>query len=424
MLWAGRTYNLGEALSVKRGYSMALGALVLVGLAAILWWWVPAEEGPAVEGRRVKVQAGPLRRLVVSTGTVKPQVGAEVKVGARISGRVERLMVAVGQRVRAGQVVAEIEHQDLMARMAQARAERRAAEGRVQRIEATGPRELSQAQAEVAEVDAQLDQARLEHSRQKSLASKAAVSQQAMERTLRELRVLQARHKAARARLLRLEVALKEDLAVARAELAAARAREDTARINLGYATVRAPISGVVSSVSTQEGETVSASLNAPTFITIVDLDRLQVDDYVDETDVGRIKVGQKAFFTVDAFPGRPFAGKVAAVHPSAQLIDNVVYYTTVIDIEGDYSGQLKPEMTASVSIVVDRKKSALWVPSAAVRLKSGRHLVYLDQDGAVRPVPVKVGWSEPGRTEILQGLKEGQTVVVTSAAATATQLR
>jgi HlyD family secretion protein/macrolide-specific efflux system membrane fusion protein len=200
---------------------------------------------------------------------------------------------------------------------------------------------------------------------------------------------------------------------VAKAELAAARALEDTAHINLDYATLRAPISGVVSSITTQEGETVAASLNAPTFINIVDLGRLQVDDYVDETDIGLIKVGQEAFFTVDAYPGRGFRGKVEAVHPSALLIDNVVYYTVVIRITESYRDLLKPEMTASISIVVDKKDKAVWVPSQAVRLREGRQTVFVQRDGRVEPQDVEVGWSEAGRSEIVSGLAPGQKVLV-----------
>ncbi len=344
-------------------------AAALLVLIAVSWaFWPRGENAKAPQGKQVKVQRGPIRRLVVSTGTVTTQVGATVKVGARVSGRVEKLLVAVGQQVKAGQVVAVIEHQDLQAR-------------------------LDQAGAELNEVLVQLKQAKLDLKRREQLVKEDMISREEADQARREVAVLTAR-------------------------LAAAQARLVTAKINLEYATIKAPIGGVVAEVATQEGETVAASLNAPTFLTIVDLGRLQVDDFVDETDVGMVKTGQPAWFTVDAFPGKRFKGKVQAIHPSAKIIDNVVYYTVIIQIDDDYQGLLKPEMTASVSIVVDRKADVLWVPTEAVRRKGGKEVVYLAGGGEARPQTVVSGWSEQSRTEIKKGLKEGQTVIVPQSSA------
>lgn len=348
----------------KSLFSKFFAAVVLIGLGIIAWvFWPESPDTSAPQGREVKVGRGPIQRLVTSTGTVTTQVGATVKVGARVSGRVEKLLVAVGQKVKAGQVVAVIEHKDLKAH-------------------------LDQAEAELHEVRVQLKQAELDLKRRDHLVKDELVSREEVDQARREVEVLTAR-------------------------LAAAQARLVTAKINLEYATLKAPISGVVAEVSTQEGETVAASLNAPTFITIVDLARLQVDDFVDETDIGLVKNNQAAWFTVDAFPERRFNGKVQAIHPSAKIIDNVVYYTVIIQIDDDYQGLLKPEMTANVSIVVGRKQDALWVPSEAVRRKEGKEIVYLKDAEGVRPQQVVTGWSEQNRTEIKEGLEEGQTLIV-----------
>ncbi len=348
-----------KAKSSKLFIAAAIAALGIV--LWVLWPWSSNTSMP--QGKQVKVQRGPIQRLVTSTGTVTTQVGAAVKVGARVSGRVEKLLVAVGQKVEAGQVVAVIEHKDLQAR-------------------------LDQAEAELNEVRVMLKQAQLDLKRRDQLVKDELVSREEVDQARREVQVLTARRAAARARL-------------------------TTAKVNLDYSTVKAPISGVVAEVSTQEGETVAASLSAPTFITIVDLDRLQIDDFVDETDVGLVKTGQPAWFTVDAFPEKRFKGKVQAIHPSAKIIDNVVYYTVIIQIDDDYQGLLKPEMTANVSIVVGRKPDALWVPAEAVRRKGGKEIVYLVDKNDVRPRNVTTGWSEQNRTEIKKGLEEGQTVIV-----------
>jgi HlyD family secretion protein len=348
-----------------------VAVLIAAGIAA-WYFWADSPDTSAPKGKQVKVKRGPIKRLVTSTGTVTTQVGATVKVGARVSGRVEKLLVAVGQQVEAGQVVAIIEHRDLQAR-------------------------LDQARAELNEVRVQLKQAKLDLKRRDQLVKDDMISREEADQAQREVEVLNARLTAAEARLV-------------------------TARINLEYATIKAPIGGVVAEVSTQEGETVAASLSSPTFITIVDLGRLQVDDYVDETDVGLVKPGQAAWFTVDAFPDKRFKGKVQAIHPSARIIDNVVYYTVIIQIDDEYQGLLKPEMTANVSIIVGSRPDVLLVPTGAVRRKKGKEIVYLKDQEAVRPQTVITGWSHENRTEIKKGLKEGQTVVVPQTSSRAPQ--
>lgn len=391
------------------------GALVLV--VALVWWLAGhrSSQTAQIQGRTDKVVRGTIRRLVVSTGTVKPQVGAEVKVGARVSGRVEKLLASIGQTVKAGQVVAVIEHADLQAKLAQAQAELAAYEARLRRVRTTGPKEIARAQAELAEAKATLQLTSVDLKRQEQMRKGDLVAQDAVDRAQERQQVAEAKVASAVARLAQVQHSFRQDLRVSQADEGAAKARLASAQVNLDYATVRAPIAGVVSSVTTQEGETVAASLSAPTFITIVDLSRLQVDDFVDETDIGRVKVGQQATFTVDAYPGRKFQGVVDAVQPSAKIVDDVVYYDVVIKILGNYHGLLKPEMTATVSIVTAVRHNVLTVPLEAVRQRGKRGLVYVREKGKVKPVPVQVGWNESGRVEIIKGLKEGQAIIVPS---------
>ncbi len=136
----------------------ALAAVLVAALAGGAWvWWPQGGQEAQIQGKQFQVRRGSIRRLVVSTGTVKPQVGAEVKVGARVSGRVEKLLVSIGQPVKAGQVVAVIEHKDLEAKLHQAEAELRAEQARLGRVKAVGPREIARAEAELSEAKATLD---------------------------------------------------------------------------------------------------------------------------------------------------------------------------------------------------------------------------------------------------------------------------
>ncbi|MBU4275799.1 MAG: efflux RND transporter periplasmic adaptor subunit [Proteobacteria bacterium] len=392
----------------------AVALVVVLALAGGLWaWWPRGDQGLQIQGKEFQVRRGSIRRMVVSTGTVKPQVGAEVKVGARVSGRVEKLLVNIGQPVKAGQVVALIEHEDLVAKLHQAQAELNADKARLERVKTTGPKEIARAQAELTEAKATVDLTTLDFGRQQKMRTSDLVAQDALDRAREKHLVAQARLTASTAKLNQVQHSYQQDVKVAQADLAASQAKLVTAQVNLNYATIRAPIDGVVSSVSTQEGETVAASLSAPTFITIVDLARLQVDDFVDETDIGMVKVGQKAFFTVDAYPDKKFMGEVEAIQPSAKIVDDVVYYPVTIKIQGDYQNQLKPEMTATVSIIAGVRRGVLLIPAPAIRRKGGKSMVYVRSEGKTELKPVTVGWTEELRAQVTDGLKEGETVVI-----------
>lgn len=342
---------------------VVLALLAAAGWGGWRYWQQGQKAEPVITGPEVQVKRGAIRRLVTSTGTVKPQVGAQVNVSTRVSGKVESLAVAIGEEVKSGQVVAVIEHKDLQAKLAQAK-------------------------AQLGEVGVQFKQAQVDLKRQEALKAEDLVSQDAVDKARQQVEVLAAR-------------------------LESNRAQVATAQVNLDFATIRTPISGVVATIATQQGETVAASLNAPVFMTVVDLGRLLVEDYVDETDIGLVQLGQRAYFTVEAYSGRRFRAEVQAIRPSAKLVDDVVYYTVDLKITDEYSGLLKPEMTANVSIVVDQRVNVLLLPSAALRRRGNESLVYVKEDGKIRQAPVKVGWSEGERTEVIAGLTEGQTLIV-----------
>src|SRR5262249_11338270 len=171
-----------------------------------------------------------------------------------------------------------------------------------------------------------------------------------------------------------------------------------------------APIGGVVASVTTQEGETVAASLAAPTFVTLVDLARLEVWAYVDETDIGHIRKGQAARFTVDTYPDHEFEGRVTAVYPQAEIRDNVVDYVTVVTFDPPRDRTLRPEMTTTVRVAVETRENVLALPRRAVRREQGRAYV-LTPSGEKRWVTV--GSRDETDCEIVAGLREGEEVRV-----------
>ena len=295
---------------------------------------------------------------VKATGVVKPRVGAEVKVGSRVSGVVARLHAQIGDTVRRGQLLAELETRELVARRDQARAAQASAEAT-----------LRYAESDLA--------------RKRALAAAQLLPAADLDLAERSRTVAEQQHGEAAANL-------------------------DYARTQLAYSRITAPIAGIVASVATQEGETVAASFAAPTFVTLVDLSRLEVWAYVDETDIGRIRTGQAARFTVDTYPDHEFEGRVSAVYPQAEIRDNVVNYVTVVTFDPPRERTLRPEMTTTVRIAIETRENVLTVPRRAVRREGGRAYV-LDRAGQRRFVTV--GSRDEAEWEIVEGLREGDEV-------------
>ena len=252
-----------------------ISALVIT-IAIYTWPGNEADSSTDVY-RSARVTMGVLNETITATGVIRPVTGAEVNVGSRISGTVVSLPVKVGDRVETGQLLAELDATALLAEADEAHADVNLSIPRVELAESTLARRVK-------------------------LATKGLASDED------------------------LEIA-RRDLAVARAQLEANRARLRSAEIELDYTRITAPIEGVVAEVSTREGETVAAAFAAPNFVTIIDLERLEVLAYVDETDIGRVVVGQPASFTVDTFPGVEFESRVTAIQPRAELQGSVVNF-------------------------------------------------------------------------------------------------
>ena len=346
-----------------------------------------------------------LAATVLAIGALRPQIGAEVRVGSRISGRVQRLRANIGDRVTKGQVIAELETAELDAIVAEREAQLRLAEARLAAQDTSSPEGLARAAAEVARAVATEQLTSAELTRQEQLlASRGA--------TTADVEAARERHLVAQAQL---STARREfDLAQreARAEHSRAVASLELAKVERSFTIIRAPISGTISAVATQEGETVAAGLSAPTFVTIVDLNRLQVHAYVDEVDIGKVRLRQEATFAVDAFPARDFVGRVAAIYPTATIQDNVVKYIVALDIADDSVGLLRPEMTASVRITLE-PRSVLAIPARAIRRNAGQNVVTVRTDDGDVTRPVRIGWRDGPWIEIVNGLQAGERVVL-----------
>ena len=394
---------------------ITLTAIIVAGAGA--WWLLgrPRQTEAADQDTYVSVQRRDLVASVTATGKVTAMVGAEVRVGSRVSGRVQRLHANIGDIVAAGQVIAELEKDDQQALLEQRRAELKVAEARLSSVESLRPREVLKAEAALADTEATAELAKTEFGRQSALLARGLIAKQILDSATKERDVTEARVTSARRELELAKQRYIEDLKSAKAQIEQAAAAVRVLEAQVEYATIRAPIPGIISAVSTQAGETVAAGLNSPIFVIIVDLRKLQVDAFIDETDIGKIRVGQKATFTVDSYPDRDFSATVQAIYPKAVIMDNVVYYDVVLHIDEPLTGQLRPEMTTNVILSLDARKGVLAAPLRAVSREQGKSVVYLLRDGQAVRQTVKVGWKDPDWIEIVSGLRENDKVLIRS---------
>jgi RND family efflux transporter MFP subunit len=363
---------------MKRWLKWGIPVLIVLSTAAALPRVLAHSPSAGDQPASARVIRRDFSATVLATGAVRPEVGAEVKVGARIPGKVVRLHANVGDPVVRGQVIAELEKDDLLAAVDRARAE------------------VAVADARVVDAEARARLAELDFERQSELLEAQVTSQQEKDQAAKEREVAQAA------------------VLLAQRQLESQRAAVREAEVRLSYATIQAPIAGVIGSISTQEGETVATGFSAPTFVTIIDLDRLQVDAFVDEVDIGKVEPGQSGTFTVDAFPGRDFEGRVTAIYPKAVIQDNVVNYDVVLSITTPYHGLLRPEMTASVALLLDARTGVLAIPAQAVKRVDGRTVVYLSRDGGGFDVrEIRVGWKDGEWLEVTDGLAEGDRILL-----------
>ena len=348
---------------------------------------------------------------VLATGTVTLKTGAEVKIGARISGQLEKLMVKIGDVVRAGDMIATIEHEDLLARVAQFTADLKAEEARLKKIKEEGPLEINKLKAGLEELNVQISLAQKMLSRNQALRKKGIVSESVVDEADERLLVLNAQINLVEEEIKLEEVRLQNDIRLQDAKVEKAVANILEEETQLSYATVTAPIDGVVAFVSTQEGETVVASMSAPTFVTLIDLKKIEVTAFVDETDIGKIQERQKVKFTVDAFPKKFFDAEIREIRPKAVIKDNVVNYEVMLEISKKNISLLRPEMTANIVVTTGVHENVLVVPRGAVKRSGKKSFAVMKTEIALSEKSIELGWRDGDAQEVVSGLSDGDQV-------------
>ncbi|KPL66766.1 hemolysin secretion protein D [Erythrobacter sp. SG61-1L] len=364
-----------------------LGALILI----LILWRVFFAGGDEPALLTADVTRGDIEQTVEATGTLEPK--EMVSVGAQVSGRLETLNVEVGQVVRKGELIAQIDAQTQTNTLRTAQAE------------------LANMQAQRASQQATLAKAELSFRRQQAMVPGEATS-------MADFEAAEADLKSARAQL-----------AVIDTQIQQARVGVNTAEINLGYTRIVAPMDGVVVAVVTKQGQTVNANQSAPTIVILAQLDVMQVKAEISEADVIKVDAGLPVYFTILGDADHRYNASLLQVEPAPEsIVDEVnstsssssssstaIYYNALFEVPNT-DGKLRALMTAQVSIVLARKKNVLLIPSSALgaKAKDGTYSVrVMGAGGRMEQRQIRIGINNNVSAEVLSGLKSGEKVVV-----------
>lgn len=308
------------------------------------------------------VEKGSIRGVLVATGIIKPQVGAVVKVGARATGTIIKMNVKIGDKVKKGQLIALIDDREIL-------------------------KTIEQQKAAIKEAQANYDYSKINYERQLELIKYEYTTQDQVDKA-------------------------KSQLDSAKATLDERVASLGQSETRLSYTKIYAPIDGVVSDVTAQEGETIVAGLQVANLVTIINPKLLEMWIYIDETEIGRVKTTQNVEYYVDTFPDKLFKGSIEKVYPQPVVKDNIVYYLCIVKVKLEDAAFLKTEMTANVRIIFDEKLDILTAPNSAIKFEKGKHVGYkVVGTDKVEKVDLKIGLRGEDKTEIISGVKEGEVL-------------
>jgi HlyD family secretion protein len=345
---------------MKKTYLVAGAVAAALVVAAGGWWWLQRGGSDAVQYRTGKIERGALQAAVSASGAVSPVT--QVTVGTQVSGQVKEILVDFNSEVKAGQLIAVIDPETFEYRVRSAQADVDAARA----VVLTAQANVTAARAQVSRAQTDLAEARRTHERNLMLVSKEFIARSTADQSNALVNTSLEAVKAAEAQLGVSEAQVKS----AQANVAQREATLAQARVDLARTRITSPVNGIVIKRAIEKGQTVAASLQAPElFIIAQNLREMQVEASIDEADVGRIRTGQKASFTVDAFPGRTFEGQISQVRKAALNVSNVVTYVAVVTF-ANVDGRLLPGMTANVRVITDVRDNVLKVPNSALRVR------------------------------------------------------
>jgi HlyD family secretion protein len=394
----------------KRRKRIIIGSIIVVVLVLIVGVAVAFSHGGTKidPSKLAKVEKGDLAKSVVATGKVEPITKVEVKCKA--SGIVKKLYVEYGDRVKQGQLLAQLDKVEIQAQVEQSRAALQAAEANLS---------SSKADYERSKVDAEGPDVPLlkrAYERNLGMAKDGVVSQSALDDAEKEYKLAVNKQNVARAQI----TVLQAKIAQAQAQVSEDEANLKQLEEQLSYTDITSPIDGIILSRDVEIGDAVSSILvlgsSATLVMTLGDTSQVYVKGKVDESDIGRVYLGQPARIKVESFKDKTFKGVVTKISPMGVEKDNVTTFEVRVSIDNP-GGELKAEMTANAEIILDEHKNVLQIPEGAIIYDKDRNASVQVPDpkgkDGQRKVAVNIGISNGAKTEVLKGLNEGDQVIL-----------
>jgi macrolide-specific efflux system membrane fusion protein len=364
-----------------------LVAAVLAGGAVWYWQSSATSSGNANTQLTQKVVRGNIENAITAVGTLKAL--RSVNVGAQVSGQLKSVKVEVGDEVKQGQLLAEIDPAPIEKRVEMSSAQ------------------LDNLEAQLVSREAQAKIKKLNADRQRALLSTRGVSQATVDQADAD------------------QVVAEADVKSLRAQIRQQQAQVESEKVDLGYTKIYSPMNGTIVDQPAKEGETLNAVQSAPTVVTVADLNVLTVEAQVSEADISRLRIGMDAYFTLLGQPGKRYQGKLKQIKPTPEVLNNVVLYYALFDVPNP-DDELKINMSAQVYFLNDAAQDAILVPIAALKEapaakdKSGNTTAtvsVLTASGATQEKTVEVGIRNRVQAQILSGLEDGETVIINNAA-------
>jgi multidrug efflux pump subunit AcrA (membrane-fusion protein) len=303
--------------------------------------------------------------------------------------------VKIGDKVKKGDLIALIDDRDTREKIHRLKASLLAEKNTLNQVELTYPQKIKEAQANY-------NYAKTDYVRERELLKSEYT-------TLVSVDKAENVYKAAEANLKKLQDEHRTQMEITKARIEEISAQIRELEVVLSYTKIYAPIDGVVSDVTLQQGETIVAGLQVANLVTILDTTRLEMQIYVDETNIGKTRIGQPVEFYVDTFPDKTFRGAIDKIYPQPQTKDNIVYYLAIVSITEDDAAFLKPEMTTHAKVIFEERADVLTAPNAAIKFEEGKQIAYkVIGPNKVDKLELKTGLRGEDKTEILSGAKDG----------------
>lgn len=397
----------------KRVKAIMVGVAIIVVVFLIAFRFLGRKESPEVarqELTTVRVERGSMEEVVSELGTLEPW--DEIELTPETGGEVAQVLVEVGQRVKKGEPLLVFDTSDLEISLKKARAQYKAAQAELEKA-LKKPEKVELKQKEVAYQQALVayEKARDAYEKNQKLFTAGAISLETLKESERDLRLAEANLEMAEAELEETKQGTSsEDIAILRSQLEQIQTDIEVIEKDIQDATVVAPIESTVLSIEIEEGE---RATEETVLMVLGNISLMRAVTYINEVDIPKVRIGQKVRISVDAFPDRTFWGEVTEIGLDGIIQENVVTYPVKIKIPNP-EGLLFSGMTVEADIIIEARENALLLPVEAVEERGGEYLVFVKgEDGKPQPKKVKVGLRNESQVEIVEGLQEGDQVLL-----------